>query len=350
MSLQPLLPNSKAVVIALAYDGPEVHEIIDCLEEFYSPTQVAVSIDLSLKKVKAVFNRLLIVAGLFGVEKSEEMRAYVVSLTKTNFVCAHVLDEQSKRLPVNPERIVKGVAYWCFNLLRICMDEKSNHPTVVALRALMTHIYQPNDTDLVTPIVHFSPQDLIRVQRPFPKVDETHTRQLPVRFWELILEYAFAPTLEEMVKISRTIVPLPPGPKVGFTNATNVSFQYPFLAEHLSYHVRCITSNFGIGCSLSKAFLNRIAQVTHHYMEICSRPENTNADRQVNAKECHWDMNLSMKVSQLVQAEDGCKDPAVVKIWCLFLRYGIQPESSEIREFKKEQVVKFKFLTPPKAA
>lgn len=158
---------------------------------------------------------------------------------------------------------------------------------------------------------------------------------------EVVLEYAFTftPTPKEMFTETGEMFLLPGR---GSHYLTRLSFNYPVLEKSLSHLVQVcdyLTSSFGIESSLSTPLLGRVAHITYVYSQGGPDSQRSNPDRVVK-NVCYWDMNLSIKVDQAIKAPGGCQNPAVLRIFALFERYNVQPESTQVIELRDDPNVK----------
>src|SRR5690348_17050494 len=88
-----------AKAATVGFYTPQLHELVDCREEFYSGTESVLFIGFSLEKVKEVFTRMIDSARQMGKDGSEEFNAHVVNVTHKTFVHEIDFSQPTTRLP-----------------------------------------------------------------------------------------------------------------------------------------------------------------------------------------------------------------------------------------------------------
>ncbi len=321
---------------AVGFYTPQLHELVDCREEFYSPTESVVFIGFSLEKVSQVFTRMVASAQQVGKEGSEEFNAHVVNVTHKTFVHEIDLGQTTTRLPGDATLLLrnkqgeKPSVYWQLCLVKTLATD--NNPANAALKKMVLETYKPPVERTITRffISFFKPEDLNPTQVPYNTSGKIESF-LPDGVVDLVLNYALAlPGPEELIQTTRKKIPF--GPK-RHTYSIHTSFNYPAVAEKLSQLASiCV----GLGREqLAKSLLSQVANTTYHLRERNVRRENVNADRFVEPGEAHWEMNLSLKVDEATATQ--CTNPDILKIYFLFLRYKVEPKKSGFVELSPEE-------------
>ncbi len=338
--------GSQNGVSAVEFYTPELHELVDCREEFYSPTEAVLFIDFSLPKVQEVFNRMLVSAQKVGKERSEEFNHHVVKVSHRTFMCQLDLNKPTNRLPGDASLVSrsnpgeKPLVYWQLCLVRSLAA--NTNPDYASLKTLVTTTYQPSPERPLSRhfCSFFKPEDLKPTQRPYTSSGKIERGPLPDDVLDLVLCYAITtPGSEELFETTRKKIPN--GFK-RYTESVQITFNYPLIAERLR-EIANVCCELGRD-SLANALLAKAANTTYHLMERNVRRENVNADRFIAPGEAHWDMNLSLKVDAATVPQ--CTNPAILKIYFLFLRHKVEPKKGEVVELSKQESTTVSAYTP----